>query len=42
MLGLQFIKTQPTTHLMQFRKGRVVRAGAGLSFFYYAPNSTLV
>lgn len=42
MLGLQFIKAQPTTHLMQFRGGRVVREGAGLSFFYYAPNSTLV
>ena len=42
MFGLRFIKTQPTTHLMQFRKGRVVREGAGLSFFYYAPSSTLV
>ena len=42
MLGVQFIKTQPTTYLMQFRKGRVVREGAGLSFFYYGPNSTLV
>jgi regulator of protease activity HflC (stomatin/prohibitin superfamily) len=42
MLGFQFIKTQPTTHLMQYRKGRVVREGAGLSFLYYAPNSSLV
>ncbi|MGK6309810.1 SPFH domain-containing protein [Variovorax sp. DT-64] len=42
MLGIQFIKTQPTTHLMQFRKGRIVREGAGLSFFYYAPSSSLV
>ncbi|MBT9508253.1 SPFH domain-containing protein [Rhodoferax sp.] len=42
MLGIQFIKAQPTVHLMQFRKGQVVREGAGLSFFYYAPNSTLV
>ena len=42
MFGFKFIKTQPTTHLMQFRKGRVVREGAGLSFFYYAPSSTLV
>ena len=42
MLGIQFIKTQPTTHLMLFRRGRVVREGAGLSFFYYAPSSTLV
>src|SRR5437899_1659304 len=42
MFGIQFIKTQPTMHLMQFRKGRIVREGAGLSFFYYGPSSTLV
>lgn len=42
MFGLSYIKTQPTTHLMQFRGGQVVREGAGLSFFYYAPNSTLI
>lgn len=42
MFGIQFIKTQPTIHLMQFRKGRIVREGAGLSFFYYAPSSSLV
>lgn len=29
MLGIRFIKSQPTTHLMQFRRGRVVREGAG-------------
>jgi hypothetical protein len=42
MLGISFIKTQPTTHLMQFRRGRLVRQGPGLSFFYFAPTSTLV
>jgi hypothetical protein len=42
MFGLRFIKTQPTTHLMQFHKGRLVRQGAGLSFVYYAPTSTVV
>ena len=42
MFGFRFIKAQPTTHLLQFRKGRVVREGAGLSFFYYAPSSSLV
>jgi len=42
MLGIRFIKTQPTTYLLQFRSGKVVREGAGSSFFYYAPNSTLV
>ena len=42
MLGIRFIKSQPTMHLMQFRRGQVVREGAGLSFFYYGPTSTLV
>jgi predicted transposase YbfD/YdcC len=42
MLGLRFIKSQPTVHLMQFRGGKVVREGVGQSFFYYAPTTTLV
>src|SRR5690349_2306231 len=42
MFGIRFVKTQPTTFLMQYRNGRVVRQGAGLSFFYYAPSSSLV
>ncbi len=42
MLGIRFVKTQPTVHLMQFRGGRVVREGPGQSFFYYAPTTTLV
>jgi regulator of protease activity HflC (stomatin/prohibitin superfamily) len=42
MFGIQYIKSQPTTHLMQFRRGKLQRDGAGLSFFYFAPASTLV
>lgn len=42
MLGLQFIKVQPTVYLLQYRKGQVVREGVGLSFFYYAPSTSLV
>ncbi|WP_179403444.1 SPFH domain-containing protein [Burkholderia guangdongensis] len=42
MFGIRFIKSQPTVHLMQFRAGSVVREGTGLSFFYYAPATTLV
>lgn len=42
MFGIRFIKSQPTVHLMQFRGGRLVREGAGQSFYYYAPSSTLV
>lgn len=42
MFGIRFIKSQPTVHLLQFRGGKVVREGAGQSFFYYAPTTTLV
>lgn len=42
MFGIRFVKTQPTTYVMQYRAGKVVREGAGLSFFYYAPTSSLV
>lgn len=42
MLGIRFIKSQPTVHLMQFRGGKVAREGAGQSFYYYAPTTTLV
>ncbi len=42
MFGIRFVKSQPTTHLMQFRGGKLVREGAGLSFFYYAPAATVV
>jgi hypothetical protein len=42
MLGIGFVKAQPTTYLIQYRSGRAVREGAGLSFFYYRPTCTLV
>jgi hypothetical protein len=42
MLGLRFIKVQPTTYLLQYRNGRIVREGVGLAFFYYAPTTSLV
>ena len=42
MLGIKFIKAQPTTYLLQYRGGSIVREGVGLSFFYYAPTTSLV
>ena len=42
MFGLRFIKVQPTTYLLQYQRGTVVREGAGLSFFYFAPTTSLV
>ena len=42
MLGIKFIKAQPTTYLMAFKHGKAVREGAGLSLLYYAPTTNLV
>jgi hypothetical protein len=42
MIGFRFIKVQPTTYLLQYRGGQVVREGLGLSFFYYSPTTSLV
>ena len=40
MLGIRFVKTDPTTYLLQYRGGQAVREGVGLSFFYYAPTTS--
>ncbi len=42
MFGFKFVKSQPTTYLMAFRDGKVVKQGAGLSILYFAPSTTLV
>jgi len=39
---LRFMKVPPTTYVLQYKHGAVKRAGAGLSFIYYAPTSTIV
>jgi regulator of protease activity HflC (stomatin/prohibitin superfamily) len=38
----RFLKVPPTTYVMQYQNGRIRHEGAGLSFFYYAPTSTIV
>ena len=42
MFGIRFIKVQPTTYLLRYQKGQLVREGAGLAFFYYEPTTSLV
>jgi regulator of protease activity HflC (stomatin/prohibitin superfamily) len=39
---LSFIKVSPTTYVLQYKYGKIKREGAGLSFFYYGPTSTIV
>ena len=40
MIGYR--KAAPTTYVMHYRNGKVVKEGPGLAFFYYAPASTIV
>jgi hypothetical protein len=42
MFGIRYFKAAPTTFVLQYVNGRVKREGTGLSFFYFAPHSTLV
>jgi len=39
---IKYAKFDPTVYVMQYKKGKVVREGAGLSFFYFAPTTSLV
>jgi regulator of protease activity HflC (stomatin/prohibitin superfamily) len=39
---LNFMKVPPTTYVLQYKHGKIIREGAGLSFIYYAPTSTIV
>lgn len=42
MFGIRFIKSEPTTYLMAFKSGKLVEEGAGLSFMYFSPTTSLV
>jgi hypothetical protein len=42
MFGFRFVKADPTTYLMQVRRGKVIREGPGQSFFYFSPTSSIV
>ena len=42
MLGIRYIKFDPMTYVIQYRKGNVVREGRGLSFWYYSPTTSIV
>ncbi len=42
MFGVNFIKFQPNIYVLKYQRGNVVSEGLGLSFFYYAPTTSLV
>jgi regulator of protease activity HflC (stomatin/prohibitin superfamily) len=39
---LAYVKIPATQYALHFQQGRIRRAGIGLSFFYYAPTSTIM
>jgi len=39
---VRFMKVPPTTYVLLYKHGEIKREGAGLSFFYWAPTSTIV
>lgn len=39
---IAYLKASPTTWVMQYRNGKLKREGAGLSFLYWLPTTTLV
>lgn len=42
MLGFRYLKSPPTRHVFLFKNGQAVRQGAGASFWYFAPTSSVV
>jgi len=42
MFGFKHIKFDAMTYVLHFKNGTVSREGRGLSFFYFAPNSSIV
>lgn len=39
---LSFMKVPPTTYVLHCQNGNIKHEGAGLSFFYWAPTSTII
>ncbi|KMQ69735.1 membrane protease subunit, stomatin/prohibitin [Chryseobacterium sp. FH2] len=42
MFGFRHIKFDSMTYVLHFKNGEIVKEGRGLSFFYFAPNSSIV
>lgn len=42
MFGINHIKFDSMTHVLYYKGGTLTKEGRGLSFFYFAPNSSIV
>ena len=41
MFGFQYIKFQPSEYVLRYKKGKLILQGAGLSFYYFKPNTSI-
>ena len=41
MFGIKYISFDAMTHVIHYKNGKVVQEGRGLSFFYFAPSSSI-
>ncbi|MCE5300956.1 MAG: SPFH domain-containing protein [Spirochaetia bacterium] len=42
MFGINYVKFAPNVYVLKYKNGKTVREGAGLSFFYFKPDTSLV
>ena len=42
MFGIKHIKFDSMTYVLHYKNGNIKKEGRGLSFFYFAPNSSIV
>lgn len=42
MFGFRFIKFQPSEYVLKYRNGKVTKEGAGISFHYFVPTTSIV
>jgi len=42
MFGIKFTKFEANTYVIHYKNGRIKKEGKGLSFWYYAPSSSIV
>ena len=42
MLGINYLKFDPTGHVMRYKNAQIFKNGRGLAFYYFTANSTVV
>ncbi len=42
LFGIRYLKAAPTMYVIEYAHGKIVREGAGLSFYYFAPRTVIV